>query len=60
MQKDGIHTSFIGIYFQVQLEPTTKWALLHKDVYGTSKYNGMFQATKDIFREEGLPVLLDF
>ncbi|KAM7467090.1 hypothetical protein LguiB_014652 [Lonicera macranthoides] len=44
----------IKIRFQVQLEPTTKWALLHKDVYGISKYNGMFQATKDIFREEGL------
>ncbi|XP_059632718.1 mitochondrial thiamine diphosphate carrier 2 [Cornus florida] len=44
----------IKIRFQVQLEPTTSWALLHKDVYGASKYTGMIQATKDIFREEGL------
>ncbi|KVH95752.1 Mitochondrial carrier domain-containing protein [Cynara cardunculus var. scolymus] len=38
----------------VQLEPTTSFALLSKNVYGTSKYTGMFQASKDIFREEGL------
>ncbi|XP_022865992.1 mitochondrial thiamine diphosphate carrier 2-like [Olea europaea var. sylvestris] len=44
----------IKIRFQVQLEPTTQWALLRKDVYGPSKYTGMLQATKDIFREEGL------
>uniref|UniRef100_A0A5B6ZQX0 Putative Mitochondrial substrate carrier family protein n=1 Tax=Davidia involucrata TaxID=16924 RepID=A0A5B6ZQX0_DAVIN len=44
----------IKIRFQVQLEPTTSWALLRKDVYGASKYTGMLQATKDIFREEGL------
>ncbi|KAI8002614.1 Mitochondrial thiamine diphosphate carrier 2 [Camellia lanceoleosa] len=44
----------IKIRFQVQLEPTTSWALLHKDVYAPSKYTGMLQATKDIFREEGL------
>ncbi|KAA8548919.1 hypothetical protein F0562_000603 [Nyssa sinensis] len=44
----------IKIRFQVQLEPTTSWALLRKDVYGASKYIGMLQATKDIFREEGL------
>lgn len=45
----------IKIRFQVQLEPTTQWALLHRNSYGQSKYTGMFQATKDIFREEGLP-----
>ncbi|KAA8527466.1 hypothetical protein F0562_034819 [Nyssa sinensis] len=44
----------IKIRFQVQLEPTTSWALLRKDVYGASKYTGMLQASKDIFREEGL------
>ncbi|KAG9443763.1 hypothetical protein H6P81_015103 [Aristolochia fimbriata] len=45
----------IKIRFQVQLEPTTSWALLRRDLYGTSKYTGMLQATRDIFREEGLP-----
>lgn len=44
----------IKIRFQVQLEPTTSFALLSKNVYGASKYTGMFQASKDIFREEGL------
>ncbi|KAL3508075.1 hypothetical protein ACH5RR_033457 [Cinchona calisaya] len=45
----------IKIRFQVQLEPTTQWALLRKDYYGPSKYTSMLQATKDILREEGLP-----
>ncbi|XVE65630.1 hypothetical protein DITRI_Ditri08aG0015600 [Diplodiscus trichospermus] len=45
----------IKIRFQVQLEPTSSWALLQRDLPGSSKYAGMFQATKDIFREEGLP-----
>lgn len=45
----------IKIRFQVQLEPTTSWALLRRDIHGQSKYTGMLQATKDIFREEGLP-----
>ncbi|KAK6138929.1 hypothetical protein DH2020_027327 [Rehmannia glutinosa] len=44
----------IKIRFQVQLEPTTQWALLRRDAFGPSKYTGMLQATKDIFREEGL------
>ncbi|GAU11149.1 hypothetical protein TSUD_197730 [Trifolium subterraneum] len=46
----------IKIRFQVQLEPTTSWALLRKDLVVTapSKYTGMFQASKDILREEGL------
>ncbi|XAR57098.1 hypothetical protein NMG60_11025121 [Bertholletia excelsa] len=44
----------IKIRFQVQLEPTTSWALLRKDAYGSSKYTGMLQATKDIFKDEGL------
>ncbi|KAL9250410.1 Mitochondrial thiamine diphosphate carrier 2-like protein [Drosera capensis] len=44
----------IKIRFQVQLEPTTSWALLQRNLYGPSKYTGMLQATKDIFREEGL------
>lgn len=43
---------------QVQLEPTSQWALLRRDAFGQSKYTGMLQATKDIFREEGLPVLV--
>ena len=45
---------------QVQLEPTTQWALLRRDVYSQSKYTGMVQATKDIFREEGWPVLITY
>ncbi|KAI3860973.1 hypothetical protein MKW92_033939 [Papaver armeniacum] len=45
----------IKIRFQVQLEPTSSWALLRKEMYGSSKYTGMIQATKDILREEGLP-----
>ncbi|XP_010269464.1 PREDICTED: mitochondrial thiamine pyrophosphate carrier [Nelumbo nucifera] len=43
----------IKIRFQVQLEPTSSWALLRKDLYRTSKYTGILQASKDIFREEG-------
>ncbi|XP_023000201.1 mitochondrial thiamine diphosphate carrier 2-like isoform X2 [Cucurbita pepo subsp. pepo] len=45
----------IKIRFQVQLEPTTKWALVQRSLSGPSKYTGMLQATRDIFREEGLP-----
>ncbi|KAH1046426.1 hypothetical protein J1N35_037210 [Gossypium stocksii] len=45
----------IKIRFQVQLEPTSSWALLRGDLLGSSKYTGMSQATKDILREEGLP-----
>ncbi|KAL8485028.1 hypothetical protein ACS0TY_027361 [Phlomoides rotata] len=45
----------IKIRFQVQLEPTTQWALLRRDAYAPSKYTGMLQATKAIFREEGWP-----
>lgn len=44
----------IKIRFQVQLEPTSQRALLHRNANGPSKYTGMLQATKDIFREEGL------
>ncbi|KAL8140999.1 hypothetical protein V2J09_007020 [Rumex salicifolius] len=44
----------IKIRFQVQLEPTTQWALLSNNIYGPSKYTGMLQAFRDIFREEGL------
>ncbi|XP_021905032.1 mitochondrial thiamine diphosphate carrier 2-like [Carica papaya] len=44
----------IKIRFQVQLEPTSSWALLQRNLSGPSKYTGMFQATKNIFREEGL------
>jgi hypothetical protein len=43
-------------HLQVQLEPTTSWGILRRDVYGPSKYTGLLQATKDILREEGLPV----
>ncbi|CAM8940586.1 unnamed protein product [Rhodiola kirilowii] len=43
----------IKIRFQVQLEPTTSWALAQRGLPVPSKYNGMFQATRDIFREEG-------
>lgn len=43
----------IKIRFQVQLEPTSSWALLRRDLSVPSKYTGMFQATKDIYREEG-------
>ncbi|MQM00567.1 hypothetical protein Taro_033310 [Colocasia esculenta] len=45
----------IKIRFQVQLEPTSSWALLQRDLYRPSKYTGILQATKDIFREEGFP-----
>lgn len=45
---------------QVQLEPTTQWALLRRNAYSQSKYTGMLQATKDIFREEGLPVFVTY
>ncbi|KAG8079000.1 hypothetical protein GUJ93_ZPchr0007g6267 [Zizania palustris] len=45
----------IKIRFQVQLEPTTSWGVLRRDVYGPSKYTGLLQASKDILREEGLP-----
>ncbi|MBA0870476.1 hypothetical protein Goshw_012937 [Gossypium schwendimanii] len=45
----------IKIRFQVQIEPTSSWALLRGDLSGSSKYTGMSQATKDILREEGLP-----
>ncbi|KAG6504407.1 mitochondrial thiamine diphosphate carrier 2-like isoform X1 [Zingiber officinale] len=44
----------IKIRFQVQMEPTSSWALLQRDMYGPSKYTGILQASKDIFREEGL------
>ncbi|KAJ6889934.1 hypothetical protein NC651_023643 [Populus alba x Populus x berolinensis] len=47
----------IKIRFQVQLEPTSLWALVRSNVTAPSKYTGMLQATKDIFREEGLPVV---
>ncbi|KAK9136936.1 hypothetical protein Sjap_007530 [Stephania japonica] len=45
----------IKIRFQVQLEPTSSWALQRRQLYGSSKYTGILQATKDIMREEGLP-----
>ncbi|KAK9161522.1 hypothetical protein Syun_007863 [Stephania yunnanensis] len=48
----------IKIRFQVQLEPTSSWALQSRQLYGSSKYTGILQATKDILKEEGLPVLL--
>ncbi|KAK3038966.1 hypothetical protein RJ639_027451 [Escallonia herrerae] len=44
----------IKIRFQVQLEPVFSRGLSSKDLHGRSKYTGMLQATKDIFREEGL------
>ncbi|XP_057958268.1 mitochondrial thiamine diphosphate carrier 2-like isoform X1 [Malania oleifera] len=44
----------IKIRFQVQLEPTSTWDLLHRDLHTRSKYTGILQASKDIFREEGL------
>lgn len=43
----------IKIRFQVQLEPTSSWALV-RGMSQPSKYSGMLQATKEIFREEGL------
>ncbi|KAM7258456.1 hypothetical protein ACFE04_014197 [Oxalis oulophora] len=44
----------IKIRFQVQLEPTSTWALLRGNLAGASKYTGIAQATKDILKEEGL------
>ena len=43
-------------YLQVQLEPTSSWTLLQRELYKASKYTGVLQAAKDIYREEGLPV----
>ncbi|KAK1277155.1 hypothetical protein QJS04_geneDACA003429 [Acorus gramineus] len=43
----------IKIRFQVQLEPTFSRASLQRELYRQSKYTGVWQATKDIFREEG-------
>nr|ABK25070.1 unknown [Picea sitchensis] len=43
----------IKIRFQVQLEPTVR-LLSPGGVLGVSKYTGIFQATKDILREEGM------
>ncbi|KAJ6688929.1 hypothetical protein OIU85_005358 [Salix viminalis] len=45
----------IKIRFQVQLEPISSWDLVRRNMTAPSKYTGMLQATKDIFREEGLP-----
>ncbi|XP_072961277.1 mitochondrial thiamine diphosphate carrier 2-like isoform X2 [Typha angustifolia] len=45
----------IKIRFQVQLEPTSSWAVLQRELYAPSKYTGILQASRDIFREEGLP-----
>ena len=50
--------SIFGDYWQVQLEPTSSWALLQRNLHTPSKYTSIFQATKDIFREEGLPVFI--
>ncbi|KAI3908220.1 hypothetical protein MKW98_029521 [Papaver atlanticum] len=36
----------IKIIFQVHLEPTSPWELLHKEMYGSPKYTGMMQALK--------------
>ncbi|XP_010524706.1 PREDICTED: mitochondrial thiamine pyrophosphate carrier-like [Tarenaya hassleriana] len=44
----------IKIRFQVQLEPTTSWALVRGNLSVASKYTGVLQASRDIFREEGL------
>jgi len=46
------------MWLQVQLEPTTSWGLVRGNLSGASKYTGMVQATKDIFREEGFRVRL--
>lgn len=54
----GLWELFFGNYWQVQLEPTTSLALLRRDFYAASKYTGIVQASRDIFREEGLPVLI--
>ncbi|RDX66830.1 Mitochondrial thiamine diphosphate carrier 2, partial [Mucuna pruriens] len=46
----------IKIRFQVQLEPTSSWNSLRKalPMSTPSKYTGILQASKDIFREEGI------
>lgn len=53
----GLWELFFGNHWQVQLEPTTSLALLRRELNGPSKYTGIVQASRDIFREEGLPVL---
>lgn len=45
----------IKIRLKVKLDPTSSWALVRINSFGPSKYTSMLQATKDIFREEGLP-----
>lgn len=45
-----------GDYLQVQLEPTSSWTLLQRELYKPSKYTGILQAARDIYLEEGLPV----
>ncbi|KAJ0977700.1 hypothetical protein J5N97_013174 [Dioscorea zingiberensis] len=45
----------IKIRFQVQLEPTSSWTLLQRELYKPSKYTGIMQAAKEIYLEEGLP-----
>ncbi|KAL3677869.1 hypothetical protein R1sor_020825 [Riccia sorocarpa] len=47
----------IKIRFQVQLEPTTTRLHNHHASHIVSKYTGILQATRDIFREEGIPGL---
>lgn len=51
-----VNVFFFHLCWQVQIEPTSSWAVVRSNWSGTSKYTGMFQATKDIFREEGLAV----
>ncbi|KAL2456554.1 Uncharacterized protein Fot_56791 [Forsythia ovata] len=53
-KRHHIYWRNFNLAYDVPLEPTTQLALLRKDAYGPSKYIAMLQATKDIFREEGL------
>ena len=57
-RKNSKNSSIFDDYWQVQLEPTSSWAILRRNLYTPSKYTGILQATKDIFREEGLPVFI--
>ncbi|KMZ60608.1 Mitochondrial carrier protein-like [Zostera marina] len=43
----------IKIRFQVQLERTSHWVSVQKNLYQPSKYTGIYQASKEILREEG-------
>ncbi|KAH7666808.1 Mitochondrial carrier protein [Dioscorea alata] len=55
MGKFGFFINMLAHSSVVQLEPTSSWTLLQRELYKPSKYTGILQAAKDIYLEEGLP-----